>query len=333
MPEPWFAATLDGMTPIGASSPVATSPVTAARSVAAANAGAGAQSPILPERVAGDAGFTFRNQVVQTSESRVELLGAGASNRIRVVKTTPGSGNSTEYRVEYWNGAAWVIIGSVFSLTVSGAWYQFRLSWSGYGTAAGTISYRCFADAGEAPVASGSISGLDFTALSGIVQMRYTDPRGGQPSQFSAAFICDDNGDPSYVYNSVANAEGADTGGTGGFASVNSTGTGYDSTFISLPTAGLRRSIKNTAARNYNARTVRAVSVAARLRRGASGPTSAAVYLTIGGTRYFHPNVQLLTTSFESYTFVWETNPATGLAWDTADAEAAALEWGVEARP
>lgn len=329
MPAPWFASTLDAMVPIGISQ-VTTGPITSARGVQNPQAaGAGAQSPILDTRDTGVAGFAFRNQIANTSEARVELLGASDSNRIRLVKTTP-NGASIEYRVEYWTGSAWVLIGSVFNIA-SLTWYQARFEWSGYGTSSGSVSFRIFVDAGEAPIASGSATGLDFTGLTGIVRIRFTDPRGGQPSQFSAAFVADDNGDSSYVYTSVANANGADTGGTGDFNSINTTGGAYDSTFISLGTSGLRRSVKNTANRNYDNRTVRAVAVNARLRRGATGPSQARVYLTIGGTRYYHPTTLSLTTSFEPYCMVWETDPSTSSAWTLTNAQAASLEWGIEA--
>lgn len=329
MPEPWFASTIDGMTPVGSASVDGSGVSTTTRSAGNMSSAANiARSPELPSRDAGNAGFAFVTNSVNDAWGVLVLLTGGIlSNRIRIVRT----GATNQHAFQYWNGSAWVNIGATFALA-GGTAYQCRVSWSGYGTSAGVISARLFLDAGEALVAERSASALDFSSLTGINRIEVSTSVNSQAMRYSAIFVCDDNGDTSYVYTNVANAEGADTGGTGGFASVNTTGTNYDATFISLPTAGLRRSIKNTANRNYGGRTVRAVAVNARLRRGASGPTRAAVYLTIGGTRYFHPNVQLLTTAFESYTFVWETNPATGLAWNTADAEAASVEWGVEAR-
>lgn len=329
MPEPWFASTIDGMIPTGTATVEALTLSTTTRGVTGiTEPSINVRSPVLPVRAAGSAGFIYiANSFSNAWGASVTYFGAGDSNRIRFVRT----GSNNLHAFQYWNGAAWVNIGGTFELS-SGVAYQVRIDWAGYGTSSGSIVARIFNEAGEALVAARSESGIDFSAHTGIVQALFTSAVSNQAARYTAMFICDDNGDTSYVYTAVANQNGADTGGTGDFNSVNSTGSNYDSTFISLPTAGLRRSIKNSAARNYNARTVRAVSVNARLRCGASGPTRAAVYLTIGGTRYFHPNVQLLTTAFESYTFVWETNPATGAAWVTADAEAASVEWGVEAR-
>jgi hypothetical protein len=331
MPAPWFASTIDAMTPIGFVDVNNGGPVTSSRGVLSSTALAGAQSPVLPNRDAGSAGFSIRGEDTLVSEGKVELLGSTDSDRIRLWKTSPGV-FGTEYRVEYWDGSAWVVIGSPFEIDLNFTWYQVRIEWSGYGTSSGSVSYRVFLDAGESLISSGSASGLNFTSLTGIVRMRYLETFGTvYPSLFSTAFVADDNGDSSYVYTSVADDDGADTGGTGDFNSINSTGSTYDSTFISLPVSGDRRSVKNTVARDYDNRTVRAVSVNVRLRRGATGPTDADVYLTIGGVRYYHPTTLTLTTSFESYCMVWETDPSTSAAWSLTNAQAASLEWGVEA--
>jgi hypothetical protein len=327
MAEPWFAATLDGVTPIGGVNvSLGSSAVTTDRGNLFGSLGLGAESPLLPVRDSGSAGFALVKGNGGTDRVVVTLKAVDGTDRIRVV----GVSNS-DNELQYWDGSAWQTIGASFETTNSLT--QYRIDWTGYGTSAGAITMRAFLDAGEAAVASRAGSGLDLTALSGIARLHavVTNRGGGTQPSITAMFVADDDGDTSYVYQNVANANGADTGGTGTFSSVNSTGTTYDSSFISLPTAGNRRSVKNTAARNYGGRTIRAVAINARLRRGVTGPSRATLYLTIGGTRYYHPNVQLLTTGFVPYTFVFETNPATGIAWEITEAEAAALEWGVEA--
>lgn len=329
MPEPWFAATLDAMTPISTmqvSSGSGVVPATAQRALLFTSNGQGAQSPVLPTRTEGSSGFMLHAGNGSSDRLAVTYKNASGVDLFRVAVIA-----ASQIVFQYWNGSAWVDIGAVFN--PGSTMVQYRIEFSGYGTSSGALSMRAFNDAGESAVATRSVSGLDFTALGGVAQLHVlcTTRGGGSQPGFSTAFIMDSDGDASYVYNNVANANGSDAGGTGDFSSVNDTGSGYDSTFISLPTVGLRRSIKNTANRNYAGRTVLAVSVAARLRRGTSGPTRARIYLTIGGTRYYHPNTQLLTTAFASYSFVFETNPATGAAWELADAEAASLEWGVEA--
>lgn len=329
MAEPWFASTLDAMTPIGAINVASASWIgaTAQRAIGpVSTSGQGASSPILPVRTSGESGFNWSVGNNSADRTSITYKAADGSNRLRVAAIA-----ANQVAFQYWNGSAWVDIGSTFDPGTTLNLY--RISWSGYGTASGSFTLRAVVEAGEAPIVQRSVSGIDLTGISGIAQVEFfcTNRGGGNQPGLGAIFVVDSDGDASYVYNNVANAEGADTGGTGGFASVNSTGSTYDSTFISLPTAGLRRSIKNTANRNYAGRTVLAVAVNARLRRGTTGPTRARIYLTIGGTRYYHPNTQLLTTAFESYSFVFETNPATGVAWELADAQAASLEWGVEA--
>lgn len=329
MAEPWFSATLDGMTPLSTVS-VANATFIGATTQRAIGgflaAGQGAESPILPVRDSGSAGFNLSIGNNSTDRVAVTFKAADGTDRLRVALI-----NTAQTAFQYWDGSTWVTIGSVFDAT--SALNLYRIEWSGYGTSSGSFSMRVVNEAGEAPIATRSVSGINLTGLSGIAQVQIlcTNRGGGSLPGGGAFFIADSDGDASYVYNNVANADGADTGGTGNFNSVNSTGNTYDATFISLPTAGLRRSIKNTADRNYAGRTIRAVSVNARLRRGTTGPTRARIYLTIGGVRYYHPNTQLLTTAFVSYTFVFETNPATGAGWELSAAQAASLEWGVEA--
>lgn len=334
MAEPWFSSTIDGMAPLLSGNPTSTAAslaVTAQRGILApASVGNGAISPVLPVRTSGNAGAAILLSNAAVSEPNVELLGAGLTNKLRFTKVAPGV-NGTVYIFQYWDGSAWVNVGSSFDLGNSSLVTQLRFEWSGYGTSSGAVSIRVFRDAGEALVAARSVTGLNFTSHSGIVQMRVLEARGGQPSNFSTMFVCDADGDSSYVYNNVGNANGADTGGTGTFASINDVGANYDTSFISLPSSGNRRSVKNTADRVYDNRTVRAVAVNVRLRRGATGVTQARVYLTIGGTRYYHPTTLTLTTSFEPYCMVWETDPSTSSAWTLTNAQAASLEWGVEA--
>lgn len=331
MPAPWFAATLDGLTPVGTpsiNSASVSTPVTVQRGYETGTANHGARSPILPLRTSGSAGCAIRKTNATNSRPSFVLISDAGVDLIRVQQVNPATATD-DIVLQYWNGSSWVTVGASFNM--GSDVNHFRIDWSGYGTSSGSISMRVFKDAGETVVAQRSVTGLNFSALPGIAQVFAGCPAGGPATIFSALFVADSNGDTSYVYNNVANTNGADTGGTGDFNSVsNNGGSNYDATFVSLNTAGLRRSFRNTAARNYDNRGVRAVSISARLRRGATGPTRATLYLTIGGTRYYHPNVQLLTTSFESYTFVWETNPATGAPWLASEVQAATLEWGVE---
>lgn len=332
MPEPWFSSTVDGMAPVGGVSvnnAGVSLPLSSERGTDSTLINTGAISPVLPVRNAGWAGGTIRKTNGTNSRPALTLLGAGGANRIRVQLVNPAVAND-DYVAQYWDGAAWVTMGAVFPLGTDVN--QIRIEWSGYGTSSGSIYVRVFKDGAEILVAERSASGLNFTSLTGIVQLSVgTVASGASTSIFSALFVMDADGNSSYVYTDVANANGVDAGGTGTFSSINTTGSAYDSTFISLPTSGLRRSVKNTANRSYDGRTIRALSVNARLRRGSTGPSQARVYLIIGGVRYYHPTTLSLTISFESYCMVWETDPSTGVAWTITAAEASSLEWGVEA--
>lgn len=58
-----------------------------------------------------------------------------------------------------------------------------------------------------------------------------------------------------------------------------------------------------------------------------SDPRSIVPVLKIGGNIYYG-NTYTLTTSFQTFDYVWPTNPATGLAWTLADVNS--IEFGVE---
>lgn len=72
---------------------------------------------------------------------------------------------------------------------------------------------------------------------------------------------------------------------------------------------------------------VRAVGVAARAKRGGSGPASLQLVLRAGASDYFSAS-QALGLGYETRVNVWETNPATSSAFLTA--EIAALQPGVK---
>lgn len=73
--------------------------------------------------------------------------------------------------------------------------------------------------------------------------------------------------------------------------------------------------------------TVLGVVVAVRARRGASGPQNLQVALRSAGTNYFS-STKSLTVGFETKMNIWETNPATSVAFTTA--EIASLQPGVK---
>lgn len=124
------------------------------------------------------------------------------------------------------------------------------------------------------------------------------------------------------------NAQGGDVDGTGTFGSVNEAANN-DTTYVNLPAAGNHQSFK-AAARTLTQTAVLGVTVSARAWYEAGGSSQMKFYLKIGATRYYSPAINL-TLVAAAYQYTWELDPSTGAAWTGAAANAATLEWGVEA--
>lgn len=74
---------------------------------------------------------------------------------------------------------------------------------------------------------------------------------------------------------------------------------------------------------------VQAVGVYARVRCGAGGPQNFRPVLRSGGTNYPSAADQLLDIAYEPHGYIWETDPATGVAW--INTAVATLQPGVKA--
>ncbi|MEO6360561.1 MAG: hypothetical protein ABIO43_08320 [Sphingomicrobium sp.] len=130
------------------------------------------------------------------------------------------------------------------------------------------------------------------------------------------------------VETEAPTSDGVDVDGTGTWAAIDEVPYS-DGDTVALPTAGNRHSFKSPA-RTSTLANVLGVGVAMRMSCDVSGPQNAKFYLTIGGLRYYSPTFAL-STGMVPYQYCWKTNPATGLTWTAGDANAATLEWGVEA--
>lgn len=119
-----------------------------------------------------------------------------------------------------------------------------------------------------------------------------------------------------------------DTGGTGAVTDFNEIVLN-DGTYMELTATGQQRAWL-AAARTFT-RLIKGVTMSGRiLRVDATGPQSVKPYVKIGATRYYG-TTYALTTGFLQYQYTWVLNPSTGVAWTTAQANDATLEFGWEA--
>lgn len=115
---------------------------------------------------------------------------------------------------------------------------------------------------------------------------------------------------------------------TGTFADIDETSM-LATDFVQLTNAGDRRSFTYTA-RTLTLEKVEGVTLSCNALYEPGGATSIRPYLKIGGVRYYGTTFALGLTS-RGYQYTWTTNPATGVAFTTAEANAAGLEGGWEA--
>lgn len=286
------------------------------------NIGSAMQSPMQPPRTSGAFGITMQHTATFTGTLFSALNDAGVEV-LRVQATAAGT-----FQLQRWNGSSWVGVTAAVSGMTSTANRRWSVDFTGLGTALGTLRLRCVFDSTDGLTIDEMVAGLNLSAISNVAQMRAYST-GGNSYEMSEAFIKDGSGVAAMGYNNQLGTAGTDADGTAGTITDSNT-TSIDPTFASVPNVGSARSWR-AAARNFGGRVVKAVQFEARLRRG-TGPQSVRPYLKIGGTRYYHPSSPVaLTASFADYAFLWDSNPATGAAWTEAAANAATLEFGIEA--
>lgn len=230
--------------------------------------------------------------------------------------------NGTVMGLQYWTGAAWAQVGSTFNPGV----------YSSVMTEI-VIRFTCGAS-GTAELFFNGVSkaaGSIGSATTNIRTAKMFSPDVNATWYFSEGIF--ENGTQgligSVVETEAPTANGTDNSdGTGSYTDIDETIT-TDADRITLTAAGQKRSFTSPA-RTSTLAEVLGVTVAARMSRGTSGPQNFKFYLLIGGTRYYGPTTAL-GLGYAAYQYTWATNPSTGLQWTTAEANDAALQWGVEA--
>jgi len=218
---------------------------------------------------------------------------------------------------QYWNGSAWTNIGSTYAFASS------------------SVNYRC--DLHVVPGASGSfefyVNGVSvltgsasMTAFASLRKFRHGPL--GSTQYISEIVIASESTVAHRVKTVPPTANGTDTDGTGAITTINEA-VMSTATYLELSTAGHKRSWVN--ANPSLTGNIRAVSVTAyAMRVDATGPQKIKPYVLISGTRYYGTTFTL-TTGFLPYQYVWELNPATGVAWTAANVNSTAFEKGWEA--
>jgi hypothetical protein len=225
---------------------------------------------------------------------------------------------ASQYGLEYWNGAAFVLLGGTkpFAGNVRHI-YDVRIKKH---ATDGAIEW--YFDG----VLMGAATGIALSSFGDISYVR-----------------CQHNGGTNFYWSVIASTErtldwqlwvapptanGTDTDGTGVVGDVNELNLNT-ATFVELAVAGEKRSFVHTALTTSNF--IKGVAVASVARRvDGTGPQQIRPYVIIGGVRYYG-TTYALTVSFARYEHVWQLSPASGTDWTTAEVNAAGFEMGWEA--
>lgn len=234
-----------------------------------------------------------------------------------------GNGN---WRFDEYNGTAWVTL-------VAGIPYRSRsvqpyeVSWNYTEEEGGTVTVY---DA-EAPfavadcLAHKAVSRIHVSPIGGTGQTAHREG-------WSEIIVADNERSlvASKLESKPPNGNGTDLDGIGDYLDVDELTNDNGTTKIIFEADSERNSFVSPA--RTGDEYILSVGVAADMRytEGEGTPTGARFYLKIGGVRYYSPTFEL-SLLYEGYEYSWNRNPATNQAWQRTAAQAATLEWGVEA--
>jgi hypothetical protein len=240
---------------------------------------------------------------------------SASGNLFRLVTSNPAV-----MQPQCWVGGAWVNSGSAISMNTA------IIEWVVHLVAGASGSWLLFANG--SPIA-GEDAAFDGTDM---LRVTFCSPDDGAGTLQRVSEVILGDADFGLVNSSVETepptADGTDTSGTGTYVDVDEA-IFDDADSIALAAAGNRHSF-TSAARTSTQDTILGVSVGARMKCDVTGPQGAKFYLKIGGTRYYGSDMTL-TNAFTGYSYTWAENPATTDPWTPTDANAATLEWGIEA--
>ena len=265
----------------------------------------------------------FRYTGATTTNQQI-WIGYNASGTAvaRLIFTT-----NSAIQFQVWNGSAWVNIGATFNIAGGVAKTDIHL------VAAVSGAVQIYHGAAGSQVKVLDTTG-DYSGAANIVRIgqQANTAGGGFDSDISHCIV--QTGTPTLNVTSEIkppSSDGSDNdGGAAGtqFGLVNETSYN-DSNFVALTASGKHQSFKS-AARTLTQSVCTGVTISARMWYEGGGPTSVKPYLTIGGTRYYGTTFALDVLP-KGYQYTWNLNPATGVAFTVAEANAATLEWGWEA--
>lgn len=264
--------------------------------------------------------FYYRHGTWSNTGAEMTVFDSSGLGIVRMWKSS-----TTAVRFEYWNGTAWVIM---VTQAAPNSTQKYEFSFT-TGIGGQFTFYYNNALVGSYDIGDAHAPAAYLTAYAaggtGTAEHR---------GSFSSILVTDN---ARNLLNTTFETKGPTSNGTdatdgvGSYTDVDESVSDLGSTALQLVATTHKRSFKGSARTlTYAGGVILAVTVAAEMRIGDTGPTKARLYLVIGGTRYYGRTHQI-TETYQGYHHAFNLNPATGLKWTYAEAESALLEWGVEA--
>lgn len=238
-----------------------------------------------------------------TSANRFIWYDSSGNERIKINYAD----TTTQLVVQYWNGASFTSLTAI-TVGIDGVRQTIDMNVV-CNSASGSINVYI---AGTNRLNSGTI---DLSTTTDLKKFRFygaTISSLTTDTWFSQVIVADESTIGWRLATFYPSGAGATSSWTGAYTDIDETSYN-DADFINSATANQVSTFAQTgpAMTGY---TVKAVIVAARAKRGSSGPANLQLALRSAGTDYFSAS-HALGLGYTAEQNVWETNPATGAAW------------------
>lgn len=169
-------------------------------------------------------------------------------------------------------------------------------------------------------------SGLTMTYSPDVTRVRWVKPTNNSYQVIGGICVSTTTTIGGRVVQGYMTGNGASTAWTGDYTAVDEIQLN-DADYIYTPTADQVETFTFTLKQPMTGYIPRAVAVAARARRGTTGPANIQLALRSGSTTYFSSS-KALSLGYDAYVNVWNTNPDTSAAWTSS--QIASLQPGVK---
>jgi hypothetical protein len=239
-----------------------------------------------------------------SSTVKILALANAAGTNLARVNVNYASSTSHTVSLEYWNGASFTSVGS-FTINMTSTIHHMDLQVVGN---SGTGSMALYV-AGTERITTGSI---DMSSVASLTNVRSYGRASNSDMHISQVIVADESTIGWRLATFYPSGAGATSSWTGAYTSIDEP-VFSDADFILSSVADQVSTFAQTGP-VMTGYTVKAVAVAARAKRGASGPANLQLALRSAGTTYFSGS-KALDLGITANVGIWETDPATTAAW------------------